>query len=141
MSPNSLHARMIMTPDCGNISPTCLRRKPESMLRTLKSCPLGRNTIRCYPDVSTAHRKAVVFISIPQWPYQGFLMGITPRQGMSNKADLHILPDACEEYMIGRKAAEGIIREVADAVKDWRSLAVRLGISKREMNFVCRCIR
>ena len=52
----------------------------------------------------------------------------------SNKADLHILLDACEEYMIGRKVAESIIHEVVKTVKDWRSLAVRLGISKREMD-------
>ena len=78
--------------------------------------------------------EAAVFISLPQWPYQGFLMGIMPRQGMSNKADSHILLDACEEYMIGRKAAEDIIREIAGAAKDWRSLAVRLGISPKEMN-------
>ena len=41
--------------------------------------------------------------------------------------------DACEEYMIGRKVAEGIIREVVGAVKEWRSIAIRTGISKREM--------
>ena len=35
--------------------------------------------------------------------------------------------------MIGRKVAEGIIREVVSAVKDWRNLAIRLGVSKREM--------
>jgi serine/threonine-protein kinase HipA len=52
----------------------------------------------------------------------------------SNKADLHILLDACEEYMIGRKVAESIIHEVVKTVKDWRNLAVRLGISKREMD-------
>ena len=52
---------------------------------------------------------------------------------MSNKADLRILLDACEEYMIGREVAEGIIREVVSAVKDWRNLAIRMGVSKREM--------
>ena len=36
--------------------------------------------------------------------------------------------------MIGRKVAEGIIREVVCAIKDWRSIAIRLGISKREMD-------
>ena len=36
--------------------------------------------------------------------------------------------------MIGRKVAESIIHEVVKTVKDWRSLAVRLGISKREMD-------
>ena len=65
--------------------------------------------------------------------YQSLL--ITPT---SNKADLHILSDACEEYMIGRKVAEGIIREVVGAVKEWRSIAIRTGISKREMEmFAC----
>jgi serine/threonine-protein kinase HipA len=52
----------------------------------------------------------------------------------SNKADLHILLNACEDYMLVRKMAENIIREVINAVKDWRSLAVRLGISKREID-------
>ena len=61
--------------------------------------------------------------------YQSLLITST-----SNKADLHILLDASDDYMIGRKVAEGIIREVADAVKDWRSIAIRLGISKREMD-------
>lgn len=53
---------------------------------------------------------------------------------VSNKADLHILLDACEDYMLGRKVANNIIMEVVNAVKDWRSLAVRLGISKREID-------
>ena len=61
--------------------------------------------------------------------YQSLL--ITPT---SNKADLHILLDACEKYMIGRKVAEDIIQDVANVVKDWRSIAIRLGISKREMD-------
>ena len=61
--------------------------------------------------------------------YQSLLITST-----SNKADLHILLDACEEYMIGRKVAEGIIQEVVCAIKDWRSIAIRLGISKREMD-------
>lgn len=52
----------------------------------------------------------------------------------SNKADLHILLNACEDYMLVRKMAENIIREVANAVKDWRSLAVRLCIPKREID-------
>lgn len=52
----------------------------------------------------------------------------------SNKADLRILLDACEDYMLGQKVAEGIIREVINAVKNWRSLAIRLGIPKREID-------
>ena len=61
--------------------------------------------------------------------YQSLLITST-----SNKADLRILLDANEEYMIGRKVAEDIIREVVSSVKDWRRLAVRLGISKREID-------
>lgn len=52
----------------------------------------------------------------------------------SNKADLSILLDACEDYMLNRKTAENIISEVVEAVKGWRELAIRLGISKREMD-------
>ena len=52
----------------------------------------------------------------------------------SNKADLRILLDACENYMLGQKTGEGIIREIVNAVKDWRSLAIRLGIPKREID-------
>lgn len=45
-----------------------------------------------------------------------------------------MLLDACEDYMLNRNAAEQIILEVVEKVKGWRELAVRLGISKREMN-------
>lgn len=61
--------------------------------------------------------------------YQSLLITST-----SNKADLQTLLDACEEYMIGRNVAEIIVQEVTDAVQDWRSQALRLGISKREMD-------
>lgn len=50
----------------------------------------------------------------------------------SNKADLHVLLDAYEEYMLNRSTAERIISEIAQTVKDWRMLANRLGIAKRE---------
>ncbi|MCR5191576.1 MAG: HipA domain-containing protein [Bacteroidales bacterium] len=50
----------------------------------------------------------------------------------TNKADLNLLLEASEEYMIGREEASVIIREVASAVKSWRNVAVSLGISKRE---------
>lgn len=52
----------------------------------------------------------------------------------SNKADLNILLDACEDYMLNRKTAEKIISEVVEAVKEWRGLAVRQGISKKEID-------
>lgn len=51
----------------------------------------------------------------------------------SNKADLSILLDACESYMLNFKTAKKIVSEVIDAVKNWRELAIRLGLSKREM--------
>lgn len=55
----------------------------------------------------------------------------------SNKADLNILLDACEEYMLSRKVAELIISGVIAVVKNWRVLATKLGISKREMEMFC----
>lgn len=61
--------------------------------------------------------------------YQSLLVSST-----SNKADLNILVDACEEYMIKRTVAEKIITEVVTAVKGWRALATRLGLAKREMD-------
>lgn len=61
--------------------------------------------------------------------YQSLLISST-----SNKADLGILLDACEEYMLNRNTAEKIVSEVVEAVKGWRELAVRSGLSKREMD-------
>ena len=61
--------------------------------------------------------------------YQSLLISAT-----SNKADLCVLLDACGDYMLNRKIVEQIISEVTEAVKGWRELAVRLGISKREMD-------
>ena len=51
----------------------------------------------------------------------------------TNKADLNILLDASEEYMIGKEEATKIIAEETNAVKDWRRVAAFLGIAKREM--------
>ena len=61
--------------------------------------------------------------------YQSLLISAT-----SNKADLGILLDACVHYMLNRKTVEHIVSEVINVVKGWRGLAVRLGISKREMD-------
>ncbi|MBO5978675.1 MAG: type II toxin-antitoxin system HipA family toxin, partial [Bacteroidales bacterium] len=52
----------------------------------------------------------------------------------TNKADLSILLNSCEEYMLTPEVAKGIINEVLTAIKDWRTLANRLGIAKREIN-------
>ena len=61
--------------------------------------------------------------------YQSLLISST-----SNKADLSILLDACDDYMLNRKTAGKIISEVLETVKGWHELATRLGISKREMD-------
>ena len=60
--------------------------------------------------------------------YQSLLVSST-----SNKAELGILLDTCEDYMLNRKIAEKIISEVIEVVKGWREMATRLSISKREM--------
>jgi serine/threonine-protein kinase HipA len=53
----------------------------------------------------------------------------------SNRCDWRILQDACEAYMLPRKTAEQIVGEVREAVSTWRGLAVKLGITKREMDW------
>jgi serine/threonine-protein kinase HipA len=50
----------------------------------------------------------------------------------TDRADLQVLLDSSEEYMIGKKDAQKIISEVKEGVKHWRSIASRLGIAKRE---------
>ncbi len=52
----------------------------------------------------------------------------------SNKADLSILLEACEEYMLTAKVAEQLIAEVTAAVRDWRIIAQRIGIAKQELD-------
>lgn len=52
----------------------------------------------------------------------------------SNKSDLGILLDACEDYMLDAHEAHRIITEVVNVTREWRRLAVRLGASKREMD-------
>lgn len=51
----------------------------------------------------------------------------------TNKADLQILLNSCEDYMLPHNIAEKIIIEVVTAVKDWKELAVQLGIANQEM--------
>ena len=50
----------------------------------------------------------------------------------SNKADIQVLLDACEDYMINRKVAQGIIKDVQTAVSNWETLARQLQIPQRE---------
>lgn len=61
--------------------------------------------------------------------YQSLLISST-----SNKADLSVLLDACEDYMLNRKTAEKIVSEVVEAVKGWREIAIRQGVSKSEID-------
>lgn len=61
--------------------------------------------------------------------YQALLINST-----TNHADLQVLLDSAEEYMIGREEAGHIIDEVKAGVRHWKSIAARLGIAKREMD-------
>lgn len=60
--------------------------------------------------------------------YQALMINST-----TNQADLNILLDSSDEYMIVRKEAETIIEEVKSGVRQWKYIANRLGITKREM--------
>lgn len=51
----------------------------------------------------------------------------------SNKADISVLLDSCESYLIKKEIAANIIQEVQTAVSGWESLAVQLQILVREM--------
>jgi serine/threonine-protein kinase HipA len=51
----------------------------------------------------------------------------------TNESNLQVLLDSSEEYMITRSDAQRIIEEVLASVKQWMPIAVRLGISMREM--------
>lgn len=53
----------------------------------------------------------------------------------TSEANLGILLEASDEYMLPREVARSIIDEVREALDDWRSLANRLGISQREISF------
>ncbi len=55
--------------------------------------------------------------------------------GTTNSAELSILLNSCGEYMLAPEIAKKIISEVVDALRDWRTLANRLGIAKREIGF------
>ncbi len=51
----------------------------------------------------------------------------------SNEANLKILLEASDDYMITKTRAKEILKEVTEAVSTWRTLANRLGLAKREM--------
>lgn len=52
----------------------------------------------------------------------------------TNRSDLQLLLASSEEYMISKEEATRIIEEVKDGVSQWRSMATRIGIAKREMD-------
>ena len=60
--------------------------------------------------------------------------------GKTNMSNLSILLDSCDEYMLTHAVAQEIIDKVVAAVKDWRALANRLGITKREMSLFERVL-
>ena len=51
--------------------------------------------------------------------YQNLLVSST-----SNKADLNVLLDTCEDYMLNLKTAPKIISEVVEAMKEWSKLGI-----------------
>lgn len=59
--------------------------------------------------------------------YQSLLIN-----AVSNKADIQVLLESCEDYMINRKVAQGIIKNVQTAVSNWEVLAKQLQIPQRE---------
>ena len=52
----------------------------------------------------------------------------------TNESNLQILFGSCEEYMISKEEARIIINEVIAGVHKWHSIAVSLGIAKREID-------
>lgn len=52
----------------------------------------------------------------------------------TSRADLNLLLEASEYYMIKRVDAERIIDEVTSAVKGWKPAAIRIGASKHEID-------
>ena len=52
----------------------------------------------------------------------------------TNVSDLSVLVNSCDEYMLTVQVAKNIINEVVDAIKDWRIIANKIGVSKREIS-------
>ena len=52
----------------------------------------------------------------------------------TSEANLGILLEASEEYMLPREVARSIIDEVRKGLEGWQNLATRLGISQREIS-------
>ena len=52
----------------------------------------------------------------------------------TNESNLQILLESCEEYMISKEKARQIIDQVIKGVSKWKTIAVSLGIGKREID-------
>ena len=52
----------------------------------------------------------------------------------TNVSDLSVLENSCDEYMLTAQIAKNIINEVVEAIKNWRIIANKIGISKREIS-------
>jgi len=53
----------------------------------------------------------------------------------SNRADMNLLLEASEDYMIPKKEAQTILDEVKCSLKGWRTMALRLGASQRDIDY------
>ena len=51
---------------------------------------------------------------------------------MEISTGIQVLLESCEDYMINRKVALGIIKDVQAAVSNWEALAKQLQIPQRE---------
>lgn len=52
----------------------------------------------------------------------------------TEQSDIHALLAACEYYMLDQREAAEIVEEVRTAIRDWRKVATRCGISPSEQN-------
>ena len=57
----------------------------------------------------------------------------------TNEANLDILLNSCEEYMIPKTDAKQIIESVIKGVSKWKAIATSLNISKREISILEKC--
>ena len=53
----------------------------------------------------------------------------------SSEADLHLLYEAAEDYMLTTQEAKNIITEVSQAFSNWESIARGIGITPREISY------
>lgn len=54
--------------------------------------------------------------------------------GYTSDSDLLALLDSSEEYFISKERASQIVTEVRNSMKDWKAIALRSGLSQRDIN-------